>query len=188
MPMSAEPAWPSRLEQVPMPLEEDLGLGERPKAEYVDGTAIVTPPPTRGHNRVQRRLAEVLERSLTVGLDVAVDAGLRHDGRYRVPDVAVFARHDPDAVWADDIPLLVAEVLSPSTAGEDTVRKSVEYLQAGIAHYWVVDRANRVLVAFDNAGAGWDVALRLDDAEPTGEVEVTGHGTVPLDVRALLDA
>ena len=188
MPMSAEPAWPSRLERVPMPLEEYLGLGERPKAEYVDGTAIVTPPATAGHNRVQRHLAHLIEQALPPERDVRTDAGLRHDGRYRVPDIAVFERRDPEVVWSDDVPLLVVEVISPSTASEDTVRKSVEYLRAGIAHYWLVDRPNRVLVAFDNVGDGWELVLRLDDDLPAGEVEVTGHGTVPLDVRALLDA
>lgn len=187
MPLSVDPTWPSRPERVPMPLEDYLGLGERPKAEYVDGTAIVTPPATRGHNRTQRSLAQALDRTLSADLDVATDAGIRHDGRYRVPDIAVFERRDPEAVWSDDVPLLVVEVMSPSTASEDTVRKSVEYLRAGIAHYWLVDRTNRVLVAFDNDGDGWELVLRLDDDLPTGAVEVAGHGSVPLDLLALLD-
>ncbi|NHA01860.1 Uma2 family endonuclease [Nocardioides sp. W3-2-3] len=87
----------------------------------------------------------------------------------------------------DDVPVLVVEARSPSTAAEDTVRKSVEYLQAGIAHYWLVDRTNRVLIAFGNAGDGWEVALRLDVDPPIGAVDIAGHGTVRLDLPALLD-
>lgn len=187
MSLSADPTWPRSLERVPMPLEDYLGLGDRPKAEYVDGTAVVTPPASAGHNRVQRHLAQLIEDALPPERDVRTDAGLRRDGRYRVPDIAVFARRDPEAVWSDDLPVLVVEVLSPSTASEDTVRKPAEYLQAGIGHYWLVDRANRVLTAFDNVGGDWELVLRLDDARPTGAIEITGQGTVRLDLPALLD-
>jgi Uma2 family endonuclease len=35
--------------------------------------------------------------------------------------------------------LLVAEVLSPSTAGRDRILKRVRYREAGVPLYWVVD-------------------------------------------------
>ncbi len=181
-----DPPWPTRPEHVPMPLDDYLALREHPKAEYVDGVAIVSPPATHGHNKVQRRLANLLEGSLAAELDVVTDAGWSFGGRRRVPDVAVFASKSPEAVFVDDVPVLVAEVLSPSTWSEDTVRKSVEYLEAGVGQYWTVDRANRVLNVFANSGDGWDVVLRLDDARPAGEVAVEEYGEVALDLEALL--
>ena len=38
------PPWPTRLERVGMSLDDYLALPERPKVEYADGEAIVTPP------------------------------------------------------------------------------------------------------------------------------------------------
>ena len=181
-----DPPWPGRPERVPMSLDEYLALREQSKAEYVDGVAIVSPPATHGHNKVQRRLANLLEGALPAELDVVTDAGWSFEDRRRVPDVAVFASRNPEAVFVEDVPLLVAEVLSPSTASEDTVRKSVEYLEAGVGQYWTVDRGNRVLVAFANSGNGWDPLLRLDDARPSGVVAVGQHGEVAIDLEALL--
>lgn len=181
-----DPSWPTRQEHVPMSLDEYLALSDQPKAEYVDGVAIVSPPATHGHNKVQRRLANLLEGSLDLDLDVVTDPGWTFKGRWRVPDVAVFATKDPEAVFVADVPVLVVEVLSPSTASEDTVRKSVEYLEAGIGQYWIVDRHNRALVVFAHTDTGWDPILRLDDTRPTGSVVVGDHGEVGIDLEALL--
>lgn len=180
-----DPPWPARPEHVPMPLDDYLALEGHPKAEYVDGEAVVSPPASSGHNLVQRRLAQVIEDGLTDEVQVRTDAGYRRGDRHRVPDIAVFTNKD-DVVFDDHTPVLVVEVLSPSTWVEDTVRKSVEYLKAGVGQYWTVDRANRVLVAFANTGGGWDVALRLDDTRSTGTISVGDHGEVALDLEQLL--
>jgi len=54
----------------------------------------------------------------------------------RVPDVLVF-RERVDDTLVTETPLLVVEVLSPSTRSEDTIRKAPEY--AGAGQFWVVD-------------------------------------------------
>lgn len=180
------PPWPFRLERVRMSPAEFLALPEKSKAEYVDGEAILMPPAVSGHNAVQRRLANLIEAALAPEVDVRTDAGWRHQGRYRVPDIAVFAMRDDDIVWDDDVPILVVEVLSPSTAGEDKVRKSREYQRAGVAQYWMVDRARRTLSVDVNDGDGWDRLLDLDDEHPAGSVVVGTWGEVAVDLHALL--
>jgi Uma2 family endonuclease len=177
--------WPSRTEHVPMSLDDFLGLRDRPKAEYVDGQAVVSPPASRGHNRVQRRLAVRLEADLVPGVDVAIDAGWRHADRLRVPDIAVFENHE-DVVFDAHLPILVVEVLSPSTASEDTVRKAGEYQSAGIAQYWIVDRDRRTLTVYGNNGRGWDQVLVLDDDHPFGGVVVGEWGEVSIDLTEIL--
>lgn len=177
--------WPTRLERVPMSLDDYLALPDKPKTEYVDGEAIVTPPSTSGHNLVQRRLANVIEAALSSELGVRTDAGWARGDRRRIPDVAVFANKD-DVAYDERTPVLVVEVLSPSTASEDTVRKSAEYLAAGVNQYWIVDRANRTLTVFGNNGRGWDRLLDLDDRRPAGAVAVGEWGEVALDLVDLL--
>ena len=180
------PAWPTRLERRGMSVAEYLELPDAMHAEYVDGEAIVSPPGSAAHHTAQRRVANALEAALSDSVHVRTEAGWRHGGRYRVPDVAVFAQIDPTAVFDSSTPILVVEVLSPSTASEDTVRKAGEYQRAGVLHYWIVDPTNRTLVAFANNGHGWDRLLDLDDEHPTGMVTVGEWGQVDLALTDLL--
>ena len=58
------------------------------------------------------------------------------------PDIFVFlsgpGRRIPH--WDDvTIPLLVVEVLSPSTAAYNSGKKRIAYLEAGVEEYWIVD-------------------------------------------------
>ena len=92
---------PDRLEFRPMSLDEYLALPEGFRAEYVDGVAIVSPPSTSGHNTTQRRVANALESGLSETVAVRTEAGWQSGGRYRIPDVAVFATKEPDVVWDD---------------------------------------------------------------------------------------
>jgi Uma2 family endonuclease len=188
VPIRTEPPLPTEVDhlvRVPMPFEEYLELPEWHRAEYVDGIAIVSPTPYSSHQRVARRLANVIEAGcpeLYVVCAVGVWTGER---RSRIPDV--YATERPfDASWADQTPVLVVEVLSPSTRREDTLRKSAEYLDAGIGQYWIVDREHRTVTVLSATDHGWDVVLDLDEAHPTGTVAVGDHGEVALDLDALL--
>lgn len=177
--------YPEALERRRMPLQEFLAMPDGVRAEYVDGEAIMSPPAGRGHNKVQRRLANVIEAALP-GVDVSTEAGIRRSRqRYRIPDVAVFAEFE-DVTWSDQVPVLVVEVLSHTTRSEDTVRKSHEYAVAGIAQYWVVDREHATLAVYANNGDGWDLLIELDAERPRGEVTVGEYGVVVLDLDDLL--
>ncbi|MDT0203077.1 Uma2 family endonuclease [Nocardioides sp. AE5] len=174
------------LQRLRMSWEEYLALPERPRAEWVDGEVVVTPAASFEHQAVSRRLANRLETDLA-GLHVyeAVNLRLPRD-RIRIPDVAVFPSRERGYL-SESVPVVVVEVLSPSTRSEDLLRKSVEYAEAGISQYWVLDPAASSLEVFDLVEGRWEPLLRLDDSTPTGEVVVDGHGTVPLDLRKILE-
>lgn len=177
--------WVERMERRPMSLEEYLALPEGTRAEYSDGVAIMTPPPDMPHNAVEKRLLRLLEDSLPdvyAGHEMGVVLGPR---RRRVPDVAVIDRLEATH-FTEQVPHLVVEVLSPSTRSEDLVVKAQEYAVAGVGQYWVVDREAGSMTIFTNVGDGWEVLAALDSAHPRTEVEVPGHGTVALDLDALL--
>lgn len=175
-----------RMLRLRMSYDDYLRLPESGRAEYVDGEVVVSPQPTRGHNLTQRRVANLLEAALDVSLEVVTEAGWKRGNRIRIPDVAVF-RVAEDVSITEQVPILVVEVLSPSTRSEGTVRKSHEYAQAGIDQYWIVDRQHRTLEVYLNTGDGWDVLLELDSGHPHGEVIVGEHGVVCVDLVALLD-
>lgn len=174
------------LVRTPMPFEDYLALPEGDRAEYVDGICIrMSASPMSGHQRVSRRLANVIEDAAP-GLFVVEAVGVwTGERRSRIPDILA-VEHPFDAAWSDQVPVLVAEVLSPGTRREDMLRKSGEYLAAGIGQYWIVDRESRELTVLVSSGGGWEIALELDGGRPRGDVAIGDHGTVVLDLPVLL--
>lgn len=189
MPAAAEIEWPSfTLQRVPMSFEEYLGLPDEIRAEWVEGVAIVSPMASFPHQRIAMDLAFVLRTALP-DLIVVGEAGVRTAGRkYRVPDLVVVTEPPDDPIWVENPPVLVVEVLSPSTRREDQLRKSGEYLAAGIGQYWVVDPELREITVLRAAEAGgWETVLELSGDVPTGQVDIAGHGTVEVNLPGLLD-
>lgn len=177
----AEPA----LQRRRMSWEEYLALPDRPRAEWLDGEVVRSPQVGFTHGSATARLIRLLITHLPA-LHVVTEVGLWLPGnRLRGPDVMVVDRV-PDDTWVSDAPVLVAEVLSPSTRTEDTVRKSTEYAAAGIGQYWLVDPDLRTVDVFALVDGGWEPLLHLDDATFTGEVSVSEYGAVPIDLRDLL--
>lgn len=180
-----EIAYVERFERRVMPREEFDRLPEKVRAEYVDGVAIMTPPSTGGHNVLGLNVAVAL-RAAFPGTFITYERGIElPTGTLRIPDIAV-QRVGADDHWSPEVPVLVVEILSPTTRDEDLFRKPDDYLRSGIAQYWIVDRAARTLTVLVNAGDHWDIGLSLTDDDPTGAVQVADLGTVELDLTALL--
>lgn len=175
-----------RQQRLRMSYEEYLDLPEDVRAEYVDGEVVVTPPPRLSHQKAEMRLGVTLSNAFP-GLTVVGEAGLSTaPTRKRVPDLMIFAAADGDQVFAEETPLVVVEILSPSTRNEDLFRKTVEYEKAGVGQYWILDREAGTLTVLARGGDGWEVALELDAASPRGSVAVGEHGEVTLDLEQLL--
>jgi len=174
-----------RLERRRMSFEEFLALPEDIHAEYLDGVAIVSPPADIPHQALAGRLVVLFATSLPTLVPVA-EAGLRtiRDG-HRIPDVMLL-RNEEQSVWAEQRPVLVAEITSRSTRTEDTLRKSGEYAQAGVGQYWLLDRDHRSLTVIEYLDGVASVVLELDDDHPTGRVRVGEDGVVDVDLGTLL--
>lgn len=110
--------------------------------ELLDGEPHVTPAPSPFHQRLLRRLVRKLDDGFPAPIEVFVspiDVILTpHD--VLQPDIVVVA--DPGQVSARGIegpPLLVVEVLSPTTAAYDRTTKARRYAALGVLHLWLVD-------------------------------------------------
>ncbi|WP_436702058.1 Uma2 family endonuclease [Nocardioides sp. BYT-33-1] len=180
-----DPLLAERLERRPMSRADFDRLPDGVRAEYVAGVALVSPPSSGDHNGVGGELY-VLLRAAFPTMVVRYDRGLSlPTGTLRVPDLAVQRQRD-DELWSPEVPVLVVEILSPSTRDEDLFHKPDDYRGSGIQQYWIVDRAARTLTVLVNAGEHWDIGLSLTDERPTGSVEVADLGSVDLDLSALL--
>jgi Uma2 family endonuclease len=132
-----------------------MRLPEGFPAQLIDGALIKEPAPTIWHQwvvgRLYRGLCEKVgeNRVLFSPVDFTVD-----DENVYQPDVAVFARPfsiDPHAREIET-PLLVAEVLSESTAPYDLGTKARRYLEKGVQEVWLVDPEARTIEIRTPAG------------------------------------
>jgi Uma2 family endonuclease len=141
-------------------------------------------PPLHPHGNATLRLGALLIAALP-DHHVTTETYLRLPRhRVRLPDIAVTETVEEDG-WISEPPLMVAEVLSRSTRTEDTVRKSVEYAEAGISQYWLLDPPLRTLTVMSNIAGTWEDLLRLDEDDPEGSVELASVA-ISVDLRELL--
>jgi len=117
---------------------------EGKRYEVLDGELYVTPAPSPLHQRLSKRLQRQLEDFFERGglgevFNAPVDLILAaHD--IVQPDLLVVAEPGQVSHRAiEGVPLLVIEVLSPSTRAQDRGVKSRRYAELGVAHYWIVD-------------------------------------------------
>jgi Uma2 family endonuclease len=175
------------LERVPMSWEQYLKLPERPRAEWVDGVAVImNAPPSFEHGSCALRLGAVLLDALP-DVHVVTEVQLRmSEDLARIPDLMV-VETAPSNDWVSEPPLMVAEVLSRSTRSEDVLVKSAEYARFGIGQYWILDPENRTLEVRRNVEGGWHTLALLDDDNPEVTVVLAGR-PVSVDLRQVLRA
>jgi len=157
---------------VPMSREEFDALPEMHHTEWWDGACVVTGT-TRRHGIAISVLTSVLMAVLDPArFDVMTGVGWRLPDAEFVPDLAVVAAA-PDAEAIFEPPLLLIEVLSPSTRHVDLRRKRELYAAGGLPWYWVVDLANNELVVLRNDGGSFVEVQRLSSGTTIGPVEIT---------------
>lgn len=141
--------------------------------ELLNGVAYdMTPAPSLEHQAVltalSARVFMALEeankkagggdcRVFVAPTDVFLDTGVVQ------PDLLVVC--DPAKLSSRGIegaPDLVAEILSPSTAGKDVTRKRWAYETAGIPEYLIVDPDERVAVLLRLAAGRYEEAARVE--------------------------
>jgi Uma2 family endonuclease len=137
--------------------EEYLALGEtQQRVELFDGSLHVTPAPTPRHQRISRKLGNILEAAAeAVGLELleAVNVRLR-PGRVPVPDLVLTNPVDLDEVIIEaDQVRLVCEIISPSNAATDKVLKMHYYAAAGIEWYLLIEQDTGALRLYRRRGS-----------------------------------
>lgn len=121
--------------------------------ELVDGVLLVSAAPSEDHQIALGNLYLLLAPAAPVDLRVFLAPfDVRLDPRRLLqPDIVVVPK---DRTVADRRPLLVVEVLSPSTRAVDSTLKRHVFEQGGVAAYWQVDPIDpslRVLELIDGA-------------------------------------
>jgi Uma2 family endonuclease len=127
--------------------------GKEGRWELHDGDPVMMAPERVAHNRSKLRAATALQDALaaaglscevfTDGLTIKLDARTSYE-----PDASVVcgASLSGDAIAIDN-PMIVVEVLSPSTAAIDHGRKLSGYFSLpSVQHYLILDPERRVVI------------------------------------------
>jgi len=124
-------------------------------AQLIEGELVREPAPTFDHQQTVGKLYLLLcaqvgdERRVVLSpIDVFVD---RHN--VLQPDVLVLEAPLPRDVPEIGIPLIVFEVLSPSTAHRDRRQNRRIYLEAGVREVWIVDPRTETITVHTSAGS-----------------------------------
>lgn len=146
--------------------------------ERVGGHIIAMSPERIGHVRVKNRVVRALERAIrdagvpceAMADGVTVETG---DNDYE-PDALVNCGSPPDD---DEIsatnPVIIVEVLSPSTAGTDTGGKLADYFMVpSVAHYLIVHPTKRTVIHHRRDESG-SIATRI---LASGEIKLDPPG------------
>jgi Uma2 family endonuclease len=172
---------------------QDLrALPETVVGELIAGELIASPRPATGHSHVSFALSGELagpfqrgrggpggwwllhEPELHLGDDVIIPdlAGWK---RTRVPVLAnePFVTLPPD--W-------VCEILSPSTAGVDRVKKLPVFLREHVEHVWLIDPLARTLEVLRREGERWVLA---DNHAGDQRIRAEPFEAVALELEAL---
>lgn len=129
-----------------------LGEIEHGYSELVEGRLLMSPSPAYRHNRAMGRLYLQLARQAPADFEVVQEldvdlelAPANEPGSSRRPDLMVVRLEVGDQLTAEGgvVPahevLLAVEIVSPSSKRIDHVHKRLDYADAGIPNYWIID-------------------------------------------------
>jgi Uma2 family endonuclease len=145
--------------------------GTNTRYELVDGVLVEMSLGTGKHGRAIHRLAKRLEAAAAnlgtdwlalpglVGVETDVPGKTDH---VRIPDITMLPEAQWDAIadrpgsatiFRDEpAPIVVVEVLSPSTKSTDLKEKRAEYIKRDIPEYWIINPTSKEITV-----------LRLED-------------------------
>jgi Uma2 family endonuclease len=163
--------------------DDYLAVPEGLRAELIDGKLTLLPRPLGRNVRATSMLnslvghpfcgsaARAPDKPGTWWILLRPECHLILDRRVVIPDIAGWRRSRMSAPPADShkftlVPDWVCEVLSPSTAGHDTIIKMPKYLEAGVEWVWIVDPVAHRIESYHAVEREWTLAGAIEGAGP----------------------
>jgi Uma2 family endonuclease len=169
-----------------------LAVPDHLVAEIIDGELITSPRPASRHTVAASSLGGELYNPFQRGRGgpggwiILDEPELHFHDNVVVPDLAGWRRERmpevPDAAAFELAPDWLCEVLSPSTARLDRVRKMPIYLRQAVSHVWLVDPLAQTLEAFALEGSAYRLLGAWGEA---AGVRVPPFDAIELELPAL---
>ncbi len=140
---------------------DDFPEGSTTRYELIDGALLVSAEPSLQHQRVNGQLLRLLQDVAPPDVEVFLPIDVRLSPvRQLAPDVTVVRRQDATGRRLEGTPLLVVEVLSPSTRAVDLTLKRRVLEEAGVPSYWVVDPDDLMVTVLELRSDGYREVAR----------------------------
>ena len=171
----------------PASYEDLIKVSEIMVAEIVDGELHASPRPALRHATAGSLIGGVLVPAFHQGHGgpggwwVLDEPELHFGPNVLVPDLAGWRRTRmprlPDTAYCALAPDWVCEILSPSTASLDRVKKLTIYAREQVAHAWLIDPLARTLEVLRLEAGRWTILATHSGAdvvraEPFTEIEL----------------
>ena len=121
--------------------------------ELIDGVVMMSPRPALKHQLVAANLHDAISPIVKkLGCYALSEIELALDNDYIVPDMSVICDDISSLLEAaryKKAPLIVIEIISPSSVSRDYVTKRYKYAQLGIREYWIVSPEEKCIDVFD---------------------------------------
>ncbi len=137
-------------------LEDYYALPDERRVELIDGVIYDMSAPDFVHQRISGKIYHTIQQQMErhggdcVPMYAPVDVRLDCDDKTMVqPDVLILCDHSKICKWGImGAPDFCLEILSPSTARKDCIKKLQKYTDAGVKEYWIVDPIRKVLITY----------------------------------------
>ena len=170
-------------------VDDYLQLGEmNTPCQLINGELIMSPSPTPLHQRVSRKLFNVLERYGQRNGEVffaPIDLYIDNKNVFQ-PDLVYISEENKNIIThraIEGTPDLVVEIISPSNTFTDRYTKKKAYQKIGVKEYWIVDPASRTLEIYLHNQANPDVPYLYVVGE--GPVTSTVIASLEFDLRVI---
>jgi Uma2 family endonuclease len=158
--------------------------GTDTRYELLRGRIVAMAPPAEAHGEIVSRLVMAIGGNLQPPCRVIAEAGIllpdRADTYYQADLAITCAPRRPGQVWVVD-PIVIVEVLSPSTAASDLERKLPDYrLIPSLREILVVSSTEPRVEHLSRGDDGW----RIEDHRGGGHVRLRAFD-IALDIGVL---
>jgi Uma2 family endonuclease len=166
---------------------EDLfSIPENMTGEIIDGELIVTPRPSGEHSNAAFALSAAIGppyrfgRGGPGGWIILYGPEVKFDEDILVPDLAGWRNERfpgwPKNNWFSVVPDWICEIVSPSTARNDRIKKMRIYARHQVQYFWLIDPRDKTLEVFKLKSGEWAKLAGFADndkvqAEPFLELE-----------------
>jgi Uma2 family endonuclease len=156
--------------------------------ELIDGVLFVSPAPGLRRQTIAYELYGVLSRARPpqFGLAGAPFAVHQGDVTELQPDIVVGRIQDFTEKDLPALPVLVVEVLSPSTALNDLNTKKAAYQRLGVPSYWVIGPQRMRLTVFELRDGGYLETVSVTGSEAYQAEKPFPVRIVPVDLLGWL--
>lgn len=147
--------------------EDYLQMDENPNQQLVNGKLIMSPSPSRFHQKISILLSSLLlQHAKTKGDEVYAAPTDVHLDQTNIlqPDLIYVQKENLDKLSQRGIegaPDLVIEIISPSNSYLDRYEKKYLYQNFKVKEYWIVDPGNLTLEVYQLAENEYKMAQYL---------------------------